>query len=102
MIHVIATIELADGKRAEFLDKFRQLVPKVRAEQGCLEYGPTIDVATEIPAQEGARENVATIVEKWENIEALEKHLVAPHMNEYRGSVKDLVVKLDLRILEPA
>ena len=43
MIIVLATIELHAGKRAAFLDEFRQIVPKVRAEAGCIEYFPATD-----------------------------------------------------------
>ncbi len=46
MIYVIATIEVAEGKRDAFLAEFHKLVPKVHAEAGCLEYGPTVDVPT--------------------------------------------------------
>ena len=45
MIHVIATIELRPGCRESFLEEFRRVVPDVRAEQGCLSYGPTIDMS---------------------------------------------------------
>ncbi|MFC1758872.1 putative quinol monooxygenase [Planctomycetota bacterium] len=102
MIYVIATIRLNDGCRENFLAAFRTLVPSVLAEDGCIEYGPTIDVDTNISAQGTARDNVVTVLEKWESIEALEDHLVAPHMIEYRGTVKDLVVKAELQITEPA
>lgn len=102
MIYVIATIELAAGKRAEFLTEFHQIVPLVRSENGCLEYGPTIDVETNISAQPAARENVVTVVEKWESIEALEDHFIAPHMIDYRAKVKPWVKSTSLQILEPA
>ena len=102
MIHVIATVELIPGKREPFLAEIRRLVPQVRAEKGCLEYGPAVDVATNIPVQLPVRENVVTVVEKWEDLEALERHLVAPHMKEYRGRVKEFVAKTELRILAPA
>mgnify|MGYP002626535853 CR=1 FL=1 len=102
MIHVIASIEVVPGKREEFIAAFKKVVPAVKAEEGCLDYGPTVDVPTDIPAQGGARDNVVTIVERWENLEALQQHLVAPHMTEYRKTVKDLVVGTNLAILEPA
>jgi len=101
MIHVIAAIELTEGKRDEFLQQFRQLVPKVRAEEGCLEYGPTIDVTTGIDAQDPIRDNVVTVVEKWASIDALKRHLEAPHVQEYRETVQDWVVGMQLHILEP-
>ena len=43
MIHVIATIELVPGTREAYLAVFRKLIADVRAEKGCLEYGPAID-----------------------------------------------------------
>jgi quinol monooxygenase YgiN len=102
MIHVIATIEIAEGKRASFLEEFHRLMPKVHAEKGCLEYGPTVDVATEVPVQIAVRAEVVTVVEKWSDLDALRDHLKAPHMQEYRLRVKDLVKNVRLQILEPA
>lgn len=101
MIHVLATIELHPGRREAFLAEFAKIVPAVRAEVGCLEYGATVDLATDIPAQGPIRRDVAVIVEKWESVAALKAHLVAPHMVEYRPKVRDYVVATHLQILEP-
>lgn len=100
MLSVIAEIEIVEGKRDEFLNEFRKVVPLVLAEDGCVEYGPTLDAETDIPAQIPRRDHVVTIVEKWESLDALKAHLVAPHMMEYRGRVKDLVAGSALRILD--
>ncbi len=102
MIHVIAEVELVDGSRDQFVTHFLANVPKVLAEAGCLEYGPTIDLETELSGQPPARANCVTVVEKWENLEALQAHLVAPHMLAYREKVKGMVVKATLRVLQPA
>jgi len=102
MIYVVATIELAPGKRDAFLEEFRKLVPLVREEQGCIEYGPTIDFETNISAQGEVRPNVVTVMEKWDSIDALEAHLIAPHMVEYRGRVKEIVQGTQLQVLQPA
>ncbi len=102
MIIVIATIEIEPGQRDVFLAEFRQIIEPVRQEDGCIEYGPTIDVETSIAAQPDARANVVTVVEKWESIEALEAHLIAPHMLAYRQRVKNLVKGATLQVLEPA
>jgi quinol monooxygenase YgiN len=102
MIHVIATIEVAAGKRLEFLAEFRRIVPQVRAEAGCIEYGPAIDLAADLAVPVPVRENVAVIVEKWESLDALKAHMVAPHMQDYRVRVKDLVARVQLQVLEPA
>jgi len=102
MICVVATVEVVEGRREQFLAAFRQVVPKVLAEEGCLEYGPMVDLETNIPAQPPARGNAVTVVEKWASVEALEAHLIAPHMLEYRKAVKELVAGTKLLVLEPA
>lgn len=102
MICVIATIEVAQGRRGDFLAEFHRIVPAVRGEEGCIEYGPMVDVPTSIAAQPPVRESAVVVLEKWESIEALERHLVAPHMVEYRKRVKELVVAVSLQVLEPA
>ena len=99
MIRVIATIEVRAGAREEFLKVFRDLVPQVLAEKGCREYAPWVDVPTTIPAQIPARDHTVTIIERWDSLDALEKHLVAPHMLEYRKAVKDLVTRVTLQVL---
>jgi quinol monooxygenase YgiN len=102
MICVIATIEVAGGRRQEFLAEFRKVVPRVLNETGCLEYAPMVDVPSGIGAQAPARPDVVTIVEKWASLEALEAHLMAPHMIDYRKAVKGLVKAASLAILAPA
>jgi quinol monooxygenase YgiN len=102
MIHVIATVELAVGKRDDFLQEFRRVTPQVRAEEGCLEYGPTVDLATDLAAQLPPRPDVVTVVEKWRDLPALQAHLVAPHMAAYRERVKELVKRVTLQVLRPA
>jgi quinol monooxygenase YgiN len=102
MIFVLATITIAPGQRAAFLREFHANIPHVLAEEGCLEYVPTIDVPTSIAAQGDARDDVVTVVEKWASLEALEAHLIAPHMLTYRAKVKDWVQGVTLQVLEPA
>jgi len=101
VIHVIATIEVVRGKRDAFLAEFRQVVPLVRAEAGCLDYGPTVDLDTGLGAQLPVRDHVVTVVERWESLEALRAHLQAPHMAEYRERVKGLVAGVRLQVLQP-
>ena len=102
MIHVIATIDVKPGQRDAFLAEFHRIVPLVHAEAGCIEYGPTVDVASGIAVQGPLRENVAVIIEKWASLDALKAHMHAPHMAEYRVAVKELVVGVQLQILAPA
>ena len=102
MIVVLATIELHTGKREDFLREFRQIVPKVRAEQGCIEYFPAVDQASGLPVQSSLRDDVVVIIEKWSSLPDLERHLIAPHMMEYRPKVKEFVKRVGLQILTPA
>lgn len=101
MIVVIANIQIVPGKRDAFVAEFKKIVPAVLAEDGCLEYGPTVDTATDLEKQQ-TDDSIVTIVEKWESLAALKAHLVAPHMTDYRECVKDLVQGSQLRILQPA
>ena len=102
MIHVIATVELAPGTRDKFLAEFRKLIPDVRAEAGCIEYGPAIDAETDIPIQFRLGADRMVVIEKWETVAALKAHSVAPHMQAYRARVKDYVRGMELRVLTPA
>lgn len=50
-------------------------VPKVKAEDGCLAYEPTFEMESGLPIKSEIRKNAVTIVEAWENLEALHAHL---------------------------
>jgi quinol monooxygenase YgiN len=101
MLHVVATITLHPGVRERFLEEFLAIVPAVRAEDGCVEYGAAVDLPSGLPAQPPIRDDVVVVVEKWRDLAALQAHLVAPHMTAYRGRVKDLVTGVELQVLEP-
>lgn len=102
MLHVLATIELAAGKRDEYLTHFAWVAPQVRAEDGCIEYGAAVDVPTPIAVQVPPRPDVVVVVEKWRDLPALQAHLQAPHMTEYRKRVGGIVAGVSLQVLRPA
>jgi quinol monooxygenase YgiN len=101
MICVLASIRLRAGERTRFLEIFKSYVPTVRQEAGCLEYFPALDCDAGLPVQL-LDENVVTIIEKWQDLAALQAHLATPHMLEYRGKVQDLVLETSLKVLQPA
>lgn len=101
MIYVIAAVDCKDNCKESYLDVLRQNVPNVKAEKGCLQYEPTIDVDSGIDMQGGVRKNVVTIVEAWEDIAALHNHLKAPHMLAYREKAKDLINQVTIQVLKP-
>ena len=101
MINVIASIRVKTGCLSVFLEIFKAIMPKVTEEKGCIEYFPAVDIDAKLPPQI-LDENVVTIIEKWESLEALRKHLEAPHMLAYREKVKDIVSGLSLKVLREA
>ena len=101
MIYVIATIELNEGCKDDFLKIFNSNIPNVRAEKCCLVYVPTVDVDSGIPVQNELRSDVVTIVEAWDGLDDLHQHLKAPHMAAYREKAKDLVKQVTIQVLQP-
>ena len=101
MISVLASIQLHQGQRAAFLEIFNANVPLVRQESGCIEYFPAIDIDAGLPPQL-LDENMVTVIEKWQSLEALRAHLASPHMLEYKEKVKTLVKDLSLKVLQMA
>lgn len=101
MIHVVASIGVKPGKREEYIELFKENVPNVLAEEGCVDYAPTVDADTGIDAQ-WTDETVVTIIEKWESLDALKAHLVSPHMVAFFEETDELVDDTSLTILEDA
>lgn len=100
MIHVVATIEVKEGTRDQLIENFKKLVPLVVAEEGCIQYDPTIDAETSIDLQTKDGNNCLTVVEKWENEATLQAHLAAPHMEEHRKTVGDIITGVSIKIYE--
>lgn len=101
MIHVIASIGVKPGKRDAFIKLFKANIPSVLAEEGCIEYIPTIDTESGIEAQ-WQDETVVTIIEKWKTIEALHAHLATPHMVQFGTDSANMTEDMSLTILENA
>ena len=98
-IDVIASIRVVPGRRDELIRIFKENVPNVLAEEGCIHYYPTIDADSGSPAQ-AKDDNVVTIVERWESLAALEAHSKAPHMDDYRERVQGIVDSVSLKVLQ--
>jgi len=101
MIHVIATVELHSGARERFLREFHKIVPDVRAEKGCIEYGAAIDVPSGLPPQIPLRSDDVVIVEKWSSVEALLAHSQSAHIQTYRERIKPFLIRTTLQVLIP-
>jgi quinol monooxygenase YgiN len=56
---------------------------------------------TGLPNQTFFGDTTVLIVEKWESLDHLKAHLVAPHMTDYRIRIKPFVKGVSLKVLEP-
>jgi quinol monooxygenase YgiN len=102
MIHVVAIITTKPGQREAVLREFRQIVPTVLAEKGCIEYGPTTDTPNGGAVQTPVGPDTFIVIEKWESLETLAAHGTAPHMAAYGSKVKDLLASRVIHVLSPA
>lgn len=102
MIHVVAMLTTQPGQRTKVLKAFNANAVAVRAEDGCIEYVATVD-AQGMPASPGTLgDDTFVVVEKWASLAALQAHAAAPHMKAYAASVKELMAKRVIHVLEPA
>ncbi|MDM0111786.1 putative quinol monooxygenase [Variovorax sp. J22R133] len=101
MIHVVAVITAKPGQRATVLEAFKANRPAVLAEAGCVEYNATVDAQGMPPSKGTFGEDTFVVVEKWETLDALKAHAVAPHMVAYGAKTKDLVANRVIHVLEP-
>ena len=101
MIHVVAIITAQSGQREKVLAAFNANVPAVLAEDGCIEYGATIDAKDLPPGRNGVGPDTFVVIEKWESLAALQAHAVSPHMKAYGASVKEMVANRVIHVLEP-
>jgi len=102
VIHVIAIITAKPGKREAILEAFRENVPAVRAEDGCIEYAPAIDAEGMGGFQTKFGADTFVAVEKWRDPAALKAHAASPHMAAYAAKVKDLIASRVIHVLAPA
>jgi quinol monooxygenase YgiN len=102
MIHVVAIITAKPGQRESILQAFRANMPAVRAEDGCIEFGPAIDTEGLGSFQTKFGPDTFVVIEKWRDPAALKAHAGSPHMAAYAAKVKDLIAGRVIHVLSPA
>ncbi len=101
MIHVLAIVTAKPGQREAILAAFRANMPAVRAETGCIEYGPAVDADGVGGIQTKVGPDTFVVIEKWASIEALKAHAAAPHMAAYAAKTRDLIASRVIHVLSP-
>lgn len=93
MINLVAFITAIEGRRADVLALMRENLAAVRAERGCIEYRPTVDLEKASRVQTLAGDDTIVVIEKWEDRDALRAHMNAPHMIAYADASKNLITQ---------
>ena len=101
MIQVVASVRLKPGKFSKYLEAFKSFAAGVRKEKGCIEYFPAVDIDIDSPAQ-SLDENVVTIIEKWESLQALSDHLNTPQFKANMEKERDMIEEMSIKVLEEA
>ena len=101
-VHVVAVITAKPDKRGDVLEAFHANIPNVHAEDGCIEYSPTIDTEGVAGIQTEIGPNAFIVIEKWKSLDHLKAHAAAPHMAEYAAKVKDMLESRVIHVLSPA
>ena len=102
MVHVLAFITTKPGMRAAVLAAFNANVPAVHAEDGCIEYGATIDADNAGPIQTAVGADGFVVIEKWQSLEHLKAHAASAHMAAYAARVKDMLASRVIHVLQSA
>ena len=102
MIHVLAIITTQPGQRDAVLAAFRDNMPAVHAEAGCIEYTPVTDAADGGPMQTPLGPDTFCVIEKWQDAAALRAHAASPHMAAYAAKVKPMLLSRTIHLLSSA
>jgi len=102
MVQLIVTVTTHPGRMDDYVAAFAALAPRVRLEQGCIEYEIYRD-STDPRFDNELRSDTVVLCEKWESIEALQRHTRdSAALNKFRQQVKDIKLESRYRLLAPA
>jgi quinol monooxygenase YgiN len=98
MIHVIALVTAKPGRREDILREFAWVLPVIRAEKGCIEFVPVVDVEDAGAPYAPLGSDAFAVVEKWETLADLRAHGASPHMAAYGAKVKDMIAARSVHV----
>jgi len=92
MVTLIAKMQVKEGKMEEASKLFAELVLKVREEKGTISYAV---------CRNGAAPNTLTIVERYQDMEAIQAHSSSPYFKEFSRTIAPLLDgKAEISLLE--
>lgn len=102
MLTIIAEIKVkSDPKHLKaVINALKNIIPVVLMEDGCLLYELLVNSEVNMPYQVPLHHNTLIILEKWQSIDHLNKHLTTQHMQAYQEKVKNDVISVKISILE--
>jgi quinol monooxygenase YgiN len=93
MIYVIAELSIKPGSAEKAAAAARQAVAETNKEDGCIFYQMHLNVSD--PTK-------LVVVERWESREALDAHLLTPHLKAWRAAGADFVTARKVEVIAPA
>ena len=102
IVNVVAKITTKPGMRDEVLRIFKDNIPHVLAEDGCIEYGPTTDMEGVGQFQTPIGPDAYVVIEKWESLDHLMSHAASEHMKAYAAKTKPLIANRTIHVLNTA
>ena len=84
MIKVVAKNFAQENKINEIVELCKELVEKTRNEEGCIKYEVY---------QDGQDAKILTMIEEWENMQALEAHMKTEHFTRIVALLGKLMAK---------
>ena len=90
-IRVVAIITAKPGQRDAVLEIARANIPAVLAEEGCIEYAPTVDAEGMGGFQTQFGPDTFVFVEQWGSVDNLKAHAASEHMKAYGAKTKEMI-----------
>ena len=89
-ILVLAKIRPKNGCQDSILELASELVYETLQEEGNIEY----------QLLKSDESDTLTFVEKWENLEALKKHMGSPHFLNFEEDSEEFVENMDIQVID--
>lgn len=88
------------ANRAEYIALTKSIFNAVRAEEGCREYRLLGDVETDWEKPQRFGERTLWMIEKWDCLTALKRHLASPHMKEFGPKARPMRANATFHVLQ--